>query len=380
MRKNSGVHILDSYKRYDQKNNLVCRPYWDSSLGHLLPLHGQTQLAKIMHSAPGFGLEEFAFAASAQLGACSFGMDINTPNVGIKSWDPLPVSKFFKFPEDRPASADMQIRTRQIKRAARYFGADLVGIAPVDHRWVYSQHYLLETGESKPVEIGPKYKWVIAMAMKEDYSRIQTAPTALYLAETLWTYSRMTLLVASLAQFIRQLGYQAIPSVNDTALNIPIALDAGLGEFGRNGLLITPEFGPRVRLCKVFTDLELEIDKPTKYGFSRFCSVCHKCAVNCPSQAIPFGEPSAQHSSLSTNAGVVKWAVLGEKCWEYRLRNFGTNCGICVRVCPFNKSESRFHSATRFLIRHTRFFDRVLSRIDDLLQYGRFSHPNLFWK
>lgn len=41
--------------------------------------------------------------------------------------------------------------------------------------------------------------------------------------------------------------------VNDISLSIPLAIEAGLGELGRNGLLITKDFGPCVRLCKIFT-------------------------------------------------------------------------------------------------------------------------------
>ncbi len=371
--------VLDSYRRFDQKNNLVCRPHWDPSLHHLASLQGETQLRNIVSKAPGFGLEDFALAASAQLVASSFGTDINIPNAGLKSWNPIPISKAFKFPDVKPTTADVTGMTNKVKRVARYFGADLVGIAKLDLRWVYSHHYIPETGESQPIEIGESYKHVITMAVSEDYSIIQTAPSALYMAETFLTYSRMALLVGSLAQFIRQVGYHAIPSLNDTVLNIPIALDAGLGQFGRHGLLITPQFGPRQRLCKVITDLPLQADKPIDFGVSEFCSVCYKCAEKCPSKAISFGELTAEFSSISTNPGVMKWAISGERCWEYRLRNFGTNCGICVRVCPFNKSKNGLHSASRRLIKHAPWLDRPLLWLDNLLRYGKYSSPEVFW-
>ena len=61
----------------------------------------------------------------------------------------------------------------------------------------------------------------------------------------------LALVVLSVTQYIRNLGYQAIASMNDTSLAIPYALKAGLGEYGRHGLLITKEFGPRVRLGKI---------------------------------------------------------------------------------------------------------------------------------
>jgi len=65
------------------------------------------------------------------------------------------------------------------------------------------------------------------------------------------------------------LGYRAVATMNDTALAIPYALKAGLGEYGRHGLLITKEFGPRVRIGKIFTDLPLAYDRPTSFGVTR---------------------------------------------------------------------------------------------------------------
>jgi epoxyqueuosine reductase QueG len=88
----------------------------------------------------------------------------------------------------------------------------------------------------------------------------------------------MGFIAPSMARFIQELGYHAMPSGNDTALSIPMAVDAGLGELGRNGILITPKYGPRVRLCKVFTDLPLVHDKPVDLGVQAFCEICKKCA------------------------------------------------------------------------------------------------------
>lgn len=371
--------VLDSYQRFDQKNNMVCRPAWDPSLRHLGPLRWETQLRQMESKVAGFELKDFALAASAQLVVSSFGTGINKPNAGLASWEPLPVSESFKFPDEKPAVTDVPIMTDQIKRVAWYFGADLVGIAKLDMRWVYSHHYLPETGESKPVEIDQGYKYVITMALEMDYNMIRTAPGALQFASTQLTYSRMALLVSSLAQFIRQLGYRAIPTLNDTALNVPIAMDAGLGQLGRHGLLITPQFGPRQRLCKVITDLPLQPDEPIEVGVTEFCSLCHKCARECPAQAISYGEPTAEVSSISNNPGVMKWPLSAEKCREYWTA-VGTNCGICIRVCPFNKSRHWLHDATRWLIKHAPWVDRTVAWLDDRLGYGKYSGPGIFWK
>jgi reductive dehalogenase len=273
---------------------------------------------------------------------------------------------------------DVAQMTDQIKRVARYLGADLVGIARLDMRWVYSHHYIRDTGESQPVEINERYKYVIAIASEMDNNMIKTAPTALSWAEYRRIYSRMALLVSSLAQFIRQLGYGAIPSLNDTALNVPIAVDAGLGGLARHGLLITPQFGPRQRLCKVITDLPLEPDEPIEFGVTEFCSVCHKCARECPGQAISYGESTAEVSSISNNPGVVKWPLSAEKCREYWSK-IGTDCSICIRVCPFNKDKGWLHDTARWLIEYAPWVDRTMVWLDDRMGYGKYSSPNVFW-
>ncbi|GIS71288.1 MAG: hypothetical protein CM1200mP10_08650 [Candidatus Neomarinimicrobiota bacterium] len=95
---------------------------------------------------------------------------------------------------------------------------------------------------------------------------LRTVPSALSGTATGVGYSRDVTTLLALAQYIRNLGYQAYASMNDTALSIPMAIQAGLGEYGRHGLLITKEFGPRVRIGKIFTDLPLAHDKPIQFG------------------------------------------------------------------------------------------------------------------
>ena len=372
--------VLDSYQRFDQKNNMICRPFWDPSVRHLtIPQRWETQLRLMKSGVAGFELKDFALAAGTQLVVTSFGTGILTPNAGLTSWEPLPLSWSFKFPEEKPPVTDAAKMTDMMKRVVRYMGADLVGIARLDMRWVYSHHFIIGTGESKPVEIDEGYKYVIAMALEMDYNMIRTSPSALQFTEANLVYSRMAALVGSLAQFIRQLGYRAIPSLNDTALNVPIAADAGLGQLSRLGLLISPQFGPRQRLCKVITDLPLQPDEPIDFGIDEFCSVCRKCARECPAQAISYGEPTAEVSSISNNPGVMKRPLAAEKCWEYWTKSVGTDCAICVRVCPFNKPKGPLHDMVRWLVKHAPAVDRTLVRMDDRLGYGKYLSPRHFW-
>ena len=80
---------------------------------------------------------------------------------------------------------------------------------------------------------------------------VDTYPSALAGAGTGLEYSREASIVTQLCSYIKGLGYNALGSMNDSALVIPYAIKAGLGEYGRNQMVITPEFGPRIRLSLI---------------------------------------------------------------------------------------------------------------------------------
>jgi len=174
--------------------------------------------------------------------------------------------------------------TAQVKKVANFYGASLVGIAKLDRRWVYTHNRM---GEK--IDIPSSIEYAIVIAIEMDDTGIACSPTIPAAIATGNGYSRMAFVQSCLAEFIRNLGYQAIPSGNDKALSVPLAIDAGLGQFSRMGLLITPGYGPRVRLAKVLTDLPLIPDEPDiKFNQSviRFCKTCKKCAKYCPSKSI----------------------------------------------------------------------------------------------
>jgi reductive dehalogenase len=224
----------------------------------------------------------------------------------------------------------------QIKETARIYGARLVGICELDHRWVYARDV-----RGNPIEVSPAYKYAIVMAIAMDAASILRSPSFRAARATGVGYSRMAFAIACLAEFIRTLGYRAIPMGNDTALSIPLAIDAGLGELGRNGLLITPEYGPCVRLCKVFTDLPLEPDRPVEFGVARFCRACDRCSGGCSPGAIQTDrEPSFRIACRSNNQGILRWAVDFEKCYAFWLEN-GASCANCIAMCPFTRRALR---------------------------------------
>ena len=229
----------------------------------------------------------------------------------------------------------------EIKRVALGFGASLVGITDFDPRWMYTHTFSDLSLTERPNELPEGLNHVIVTAQSMDYDWIRTVPSALSGAATGLGYSHDALVVLSLAQYIRNLGYRAVASMNDTALAVPLAIQAGLGEYSRLGILITKEFGPRVRLGKVFTDLPLALDRPIRFGVHEFCQICERCVESCPVKAIPAGEPTTDRHNESSIKGVRKWSIDGEKCFQFWVAQ-NSDCAICLRVCPYNKDYSRW--------------------------------------
>jgi reductive dehalogenase len=177
------------------------------------------------------------------------------------------------------------------------------------------------------------------MAIEMDYAMMKESPKALSAAATGLGYSKMAVLSVSVAEFIRNLGYKAIPMRNDTALSIPLAIDAGLGELGRHGRLITEQYGPRVRLCKVFTDLPLVPDKPIDMGQQEFCENCGACAEECPGKAISAGKRTTEPASVSNNkGGLLKWPINAYNCFKnWYPPKVGVDCTHCIAICTKNQ-------------------------------------------
>jgi len=128
--------------------------------------------------------------------------------------------------------------------------------------------------------------------------------------------------------------------MNDTALAIPYALKAGLGEYGKHGLVITPEFGTSVRFGKIFTDMPLGHDRPVSFGVKEMCDICNACSKACPSRAIPDNQPSTDRHNKSNITGIRKWSIDGEKCFSYWSK-INSDCSVCVRVCPYTRDYTQ---------------------------------------
>jgi len=229
---------------------------------------------------------------------------------------------------------------RLLKHAAQTAGADIVGIAAYDERWTYTERFSAQSGKAKANPLPTAVDKVVVIGQAMDERLIDTAPSALSGAATGMGYSQDAVVLLTVAQFIRNLGYTAVASMNDTALAIPYAIKAGLGEYGKHGLVITPEFGTSVRFGKIFTDMPLGEDTPIRFGVQEMCNICNACSKACPSRAIPDTKPSEKRHNKSNIKGIRKWSIDGEKCFAYWSK-INSDCSVCVRVCPYTRDYTQ---------------------------------------
>ena len=351
------------------------RAAWDADIA----AYAQRLYTEVKYqNRPGYRQLDYALRNAAWNLEYDSGQGNSQSNAGLYSWSRV-TPKLRRFIEagDRYAPS-LEEGSFIVKKAARFLGADLVGICPVHPHLVYSHEYNLFTHEHYPLALPANHATAIVLAIEMRGPEIAHSPNAIGGAATGLGYSKMAFTANLVASFIRSLGYQAAPSGNDTALSIPLAMAAGLGELGRMGLLVTETYGPRVRLCKVFTDMPLAPDTYRPFGVTEFCMTCKKCAQHCPSKSISTAGPAMAGESISNHSGVLKWYIEPERCYKFWIKNW-LDCTNCINVCPFNKPQGVIHDTTRRIIRRTTAFNRFFVWLDDLLGYGKPIRKKDYW-
>ncbi len=207
-----------------------------------------------------------------------------------------------------------------VKDAAKLLGVELVGITHLSAEHIF-EHYDASFYDS-----------AICIAVTMELDGMQFATTDRASAAILDGYSRASRASVELAKRIRGLGWEALAASNvgaDTAevLHLPLAVQAGLGQLGKHGSLITKEFGSNLRLATILTNMPLSHDQPIDIGVDDFCGSCQIWVANCPPQAI--------FDSKQVVRGVEKRYVDFDKCIPYF--SMHNSCGVCVAVCPWTE-------------------------------------------
>ena len=334
----AGIETTDEFKQFAQKNDVFTRAFWDPTVrtDKTDAFFGSYRMEAIPRKGDGFTQKDFALRNASWL--ISDIMTDRHANKGRREGFQAPISNDTPVANEKVEYQNPSDASAEIKKISQFFGSDLCGITHLDKRWLYSKR--VDVRDMSEVELGlpDGLTSVIVLGHQMDKELVQTYPSALGGAATGREYSHEATIVMQVAAYIRNLGYQAVASMNDTGLVIPMAIQAGLGEYARNQLVITPEFGPRLRFSKIFTDMPLEADKPKRPGVAKFCDICTKCVDACPVKALPSGPPKTG-GGLSSIKGVRKWTSDAEKCFSF-WATLSTDCAICMRVCPFNRDFS----------------------------------------
>lgn len=196
-----------------------------------------------------------------------------------------------------------------------------------------------------PIENQPNLVYAITLVYKLSdavLKTIENRPSMAYFQHYRAVNAKLDSLCLDAIRFIEDKGYNAFPiaasqSTNDDKsayrgifAHKTGACLSGLGYIGKNALLYTKEFGSKVRLATVLTDMPLERQREIITGGCGDCDICKKA---CPAGAI---------SGINYEVGMNRDDFFSaEKCSSnmktYKDIGRGAVCGICIKVCPKNR-------------------------------------------
>ena len=197
--------------------------------------------------------------------------------------------------------------------------------------------------ETSPVQGQPDLRYAFSIAVKLSDSVLETikdAPSYAYFQHYRTANALLDSITFRLGRVLEKAGFLAMPIAASQSLgkNNPYcgvlphktaAVLSGLGFVGKSGLFLSTEYGSRVRLATLLTDMPLESENPV---IENGCGDCTACMRACPAGAI-FGEKPTTDGERNFDA---------EKCSRYMKEHFqdvgrGSVCGVCIKVCPKNK-------------------------------------------
>jgi len=244
--------------------------------------------------------------------------------------------------------------TKEVKEKALSSGADLVGIISTEGIDAIPRHWI---------------GWVVQAYTKKSKDYMDDSKSLVILGYQAWddvhetviprgdtmeypVYQRMRLYARRVFRFLESLGYKAI-IYPDLLSQKRMAQLAGLGNFGKNSLIINPKYGPWIRLQSILTDAELVPDKPFEEDL---CKDCEECIKACPVNALtPYKiDPDKCLLGMKEGEGI---RLMTENIIPVSLRDFPNiqsifdehmprltknsilMCMTCQKACPYGREE-----------------------------------------
>lgn len=232
---------------------------------------------------------------------------------------------YARLKQDRPWTAaspksqrtDSKELKALLRTEARQLGLSAIGVARFDPRYTFLPYQEDSLGDR-----------VVVCIQEQSWSALQTAPSAraqrsAYLADAAATEAAI-----GLAVYLREHGHdaRAYPPAG-MGVAIHYGVEAGLGQLGLNGQLLTPFAGSRCRIVLINTNAPLELDGPVDYGIHQLCDECRACVRRCPVGAIP--------ATRKSHRGVKKAKIQMDRCLPAVVQAQG--CAVCTKVCPVQR-------------------------------------------
>ena len=231
---------------------------------------------------------------------------------------------------------ELQAYREMLARTAYDQGVDFFGVADLTS----VQGYVCRQGGDylksfpRAISIGIR---LLDPVIDELYRHEEPAVIFTYHSHYNTVNARLDQAALILAKKIQKDGYKTYPIPASQTIN-PEKLEgvishklvahlSGLGWIGKSCLLITPEYGPRVRFATIMTDAPLKNGSP----IPNRCGTCRKCVDICPVKAfteVPFDPSDPREARFR--------AILCKEYMDIRKERVGEGlCGLCVYVCPF---------------------------------------------
>jgi epoxyqueuosine reductase QueG len=267
-----------------------------------------------------------------------------------------------------------KVNASTIKKLIQAEGIDLVGIAD-------AQNLILAHPPRPVTALMPSARSVIVMAVAHSLGSVYAPDIMLWTRSKMQTSRLLDETAEKIGRMLEQEGFLSLPISADKPVEIVkidpetgkrfrqtralgflslkhAALSCGMGEIGRNNLLLTPEFGPHQRLCAIVTQAPLEADPRREFGL---CAGCNRCVEACPSGAL-------KHDRYDVDPCFVYWSYGFNRLPPDKLREWPgyirmilkharrrdvlvesgqtyitdvDNCIECMRACPVGERWER---------------------------------------
>jgi len=269
---------------------------------------------------------------------------------------------------------------KEILKECRRLNISLVGFSKVE-RWEKPPQKLPNKfkewipSEFWPQNIYLEAKTVIVIGIPVQLPIVETAPSIYYHELYKTVNSLLDSKAYELSEFLNQKGFASIYLPRDGYGDINILLKkplaffshrhaaylAGMGSFGQNNMILTPEYGPRVRFTSIFTSADIESDKITGKDL---CTKCRLCIEECPVTAIPPLNESKK--KIIPLIDKISCAKRSKKLRE----KYTSPCGICIKVCPIGEDRKLFSRENMDIYSSKKGFEKYKNAWNHVRSYG----------